>query len=152
MREARERAQRVEVCQLFDVVALELQVREQRDRVHQRGLYRADAVAGQEESADARAQGEVAQHLDVVVDQVDGILRLQAHQVSIIPRYRELEPEYEKREQLTPATPKFSMAGILCPVRVVEDRYQLCSSRIKSVVSALFATYLGGQARAPSAR
>lgn len=54
-------------------------------------------------------------------------------------------------QKLTPATPKFSMAGIRCPVQARNQSLSTLPT-IKSVVSVLFCTYLGGRARAPSAR
>jgi hypothetical protein len=76
VRQPQERAKRIKVRQLLQVVRLELQVGKQRDRVYEGRLNRADTVACQQEGAYPGAQGEVPQNLDVVVDKVDGILRL----------------------------------------------------------------------------
>ena len=131
MRQLRERAQRIQIRQLGEVVRRQDQGGEVRDRLGQRGLDARDAVAGEQEGAQARREREVGELRDVVVGEVDGILVLfrVAHGAamsaiaacSLLLRPR---PDlgcwgrnggWDGFGESTLATPRFSMAGILCP-------------------------------------
>lgn len=74
--ECGECAEDVEVGELGEVVRGQDQGREVRQRLREGGLDVRDAVAGEEDGAQARREREVAEELDVVVGEVDCILRL----------------------------------------------------------------------------
>jgi len=76
MRQPSEMLERVQVCQLGQVVLRQDQACEVRYRVRERGLDAGDAVAREEEGVQAWGEGEVGEGGDVVVCEVDGILVL----------------------------------------------------------------------------
>ena len=76
MRQPREGTQRVEIRELAQVIRVQLQVRQVRNRVGQGRLDGGHAVARQKQRLYPRGQREVAQHLDIVVDEVYSILGL----------------------------------------------------------------------------
>lgn len=75
VRQLLETLERIQVRQLAQVVRRQLQVRQVRYRIGQRGLYADDTVPGEEQRPYAGRQWEVAKGQDVVVGKVDGILR-----------------------------------------------------------------------------
>lgn len=83
--------QDIEVCQFRELVRREHEVPQVRDRGRQAGLDSGDAVAREQEGADAGREGEVAEDLDVVVRQVKGIVWLYIQVSSRITREREKE-------------------------------------------------------------
>ena len=78
MRQPREGTQRVEIRELAQVIRVQLQVRQVRNRVGQGRLDGGHAVARQKQRLYPRGEREVAQHLDIVVDEVYSILGLYA--------------------------------------------------------------------------
>lgn len=82
VRQPLEAGQRVQVRQLRQVVSREHQLLQVRDSVGQRRLYARHAVTRQQQRRDSRRQREVAQHLDVVVCEVDGVVGLFSSRVS----------------------------------------------------------------------
>jgi len=128
VRQTGELGQHVEVRQLGNIVGRQHQVLQVGDGLGQAHLDAGDAVSRQQQRLDARRQREVAQHLDVVVCEVDGIVGLRdGHKHAVVSqrstpargdgvRARAPHEERGKGGKLTPATPRFSMAGILCPV------------------------------------
>lgn len=76
MRKLSETAQRIQIRQLGEVVGRQDQRREVRDRLGERGLDARDAVAGEQEGAQALREREVGKLGDVVVGEVDCILVL----------------------------------------------------------------------------
>ena len=69
--------QHVQIGEFGEVVGCEDQGCEVRDGGREGGLDGGDSVAGEEEGAEARGEGEVDEGGDVVVGEVDGILVLQ---------------------------------------------------------------------------
>ena len=113
VRQQRKASQHVEVGQLGQLVGGQHQVAQVGDRARQRGLYARDAVARQQQRRDARRQREVAEEGDVVVGEVDRVVGLDAEGISSQGRRRGREGKSkEKKVRLTPAAPRFSMAGI----------------------------------------
>jgi len=126
VRKLSESAQQIQIRQLGEVVGRQDQRREIRDRLGERGLDARDAVAGEQEGAQARREREVGELCDVVVGEVDGILVLftSVRIVSVICLVSQSRVEHRRargaagevgRGKSTLATPRFSMAGILCP-------------------------------------
>lgn len=76
MRQPPKPPQHVQVRQLRQLVRREHQVPQPRHRGGQAGLDRRNTVAREEEGADARGEGEVAEDLDVVVGEVEGVVGL----------------------------------------------------------------------------
>lgn len=76
MGQLREAGQGIEVSQLGEVVRREDEGGEVRDRLGERGRDARDAVAGEQEGAQARREREVGELGDVIVGEVDGILVL----------------------------------------------------------------------------
>lgn len=175
VRQPGECAQGVQVGQLDQVVGFELQVRQVGDGVGQRRLNGADSVAREEESLYARRQREVGQRLDVVVDEVYGILRLRGPSVRVGVwggegrRARARPPvtraqgrgKGEGERGNTYACHAQVLNGgdsVTCSSGARKNGYQLCLVPVlgcidqQRVAPALFTTYLGDRARAPSAR
>jgi hypothetical protein len=73
-------SQYIQIRQLSQVVSCEHQVSEIRNRLCESGLHARNAVARKKEGCYARGEGEVSQDLDIVVGEVDGIMRLQPGQ------------------------------------------------------------------------
>lgn len=85
MRQRLQRPQRIQIRQLRKIIRRQHQRRQARDRVRDAGLDARDAVARQQQRVQAFRQREVAQDLDVVVGEVNGIVRL-FHTRSISPK------------------------------------------------------------------
>lgn len=135
VRQPRKFAQNVEIRELGDLIRGQDEVAQVRHRVGCVGLYGGDAVAREEEGGYPRGQGEVAEHGDIVVGEVDRIERLSAsHACSVeLPRGKETHNQRRGRgdckEELTPATPRFSMAGIRWPVQIpAKDEHAINSA------------------------
>lgn len=113
----REPAQHVHVGQLGQLVGREHQVRQVRDRAGERRRDGRDAVARQQQRPDPRGQGEVAEELDVIVGQVDGVLWLKPWGEKYRQTWgnQQAQGKEGERKRRTPATPRFSIVGILCP-------------------------------------
>lgn len=124
--QSRKRPKGVQVRQLGQVVRQQNQVRQVRNSLGDRRLNGRDAVPRKKQGCYARRQGKVSQNLDIVVGEVDGIVRLRrSTRVS-----RQAKDGEISRVKLTPATPKFSMAGIRCPAHAAKRRlYQLGAPR-----------------------
>lgn len=82
-------AQNIQVRQLGEIVRRQHQVRQVGNRVGKSRLDGSDAVARQEQCADTRREREIAEDLDVVIREVEGILWLCSRaRVSWEPRKR----------------------------------------------------------------
>ena len=108
MRQHRKLAQDIQIRQFGKIIRRQDQIPQSRDRSRQAGLDDGDSVAGEQEGADARREGEVAEDLDVVVGEVEGVVGLCAEGQQLGKR-----GEGKGKGRRTPATPRFSMAGIL---------------------------------------
>lgn len=67
MRQPRKPPEHIQIRQLRNLIRRQHQIPQPRHGRRQAGLDRGDAVAREEERADARGQREVAEDLDVVV-------------------------------------------------------------------------------------
>ena len=76
MRQPREMPQRVQIGELGEVVGGQGQGGQVGEGGRERGLDAVESVAGEEEDAEARGEGEVGEGGDVVVGEVDGVLVL----------------------------------------------------------------------------
>lgn len=76
MRQLLETAQGIEIGELGEIIRREDEGREVGYGSGERGLDAGDAVAGEQEGAQARREREVGELRDVVVGEVDGILVL----------------------------------------------------------------------------
>lgn len=76
MRQPPPPSQDIQIRQLRQLIRREHQVPQPRHGRRQAGLDRRDAVAREEEGADAGREGEVAEDLDVVVGEVEGVVGL----------------------------------------------------------------------------
>lgn len=137
----------VQIRQLRNPVLGQDQRRQVRYRGREVGLDGGDAVLCEEEGAQARGEGEVAQVDDVIVCEVDGVVILHVlHQRDFLEYGRRRLVEGIKGA-LTRAAPIFSMADILCPSsRKVDINGAL--QRKCSICS--FQTHLVNRVHAPS--
>lgn len=76
MRQPRKAAQDIQICQFSQAIRREHEVPKVRDLRRQAGLNESNAIAREQEGADARREGEVSEDLDVVVGEVKGIMGL----------------------------------------------------------------------------
>lgn len=66
----------------------------------------------------SRREWKVGERGDIIVREINGVLVLHNPAQPCSPQYEDFE--YREEEQ-TFATPKFSIAGILCPIVLVHD-------------------------------
>lgn len=117
----------IQVGKFFDHVTVQDDVLEVRGAGGEGGEDLLDSVPGEEEGAEAGREGDVAEDLDVVVGEVDCIVIL-ALGVSFSDfevEGRERMRWMGRRKGLTAATPRFSMAGILCPAKLAQIPFNL---------------------------
>lgn len=113
MGQSLELAQSVEVSEFGEIIRRQHQHQQVRDIVGERRLDRGNSVAREQKRRKPLRQREVSELLNIVVREVYRILRLCRGRAVSMGSYA----QGLNVGKLTPATPRFSIEGILWPSR-----------------------------------